>query len=135
LTEHAAASLVQAKLEPTGKRPATMEQAAAEDAAADGRQLQAAVRDVHRPSLSNICSTTDQQAIGKTINAKSAALGAAGSCSEKKQQPEQFSVGPSVDLDASYVASQRLLTMAGVRLRQHTLQRSISIGKQPQQQY
>jgi hypothetical protein len=110
-----------------------MEQAAAEDAAADGRQQQAAVRDVHRPSLSNICSTTDQQAIGKTINAKSAALGAAGSCSEKKQQPEQFSVGPSVD--ASYVASQRLLTMAGVRLRQHTLQRSISIGKQPQQQY
>jgi hypothetical protein len=49
----------------------------------------------------------------------------------KKQQKKQdaFSVGATADLDASYVASQRLLMMAGVKLRQHTLQRSIHLGQ------
>lgn len=110
-----------------------MEQAAAEDAAADGDQQQTAVRDVHQPNLNNIGSITDQQGVGKTSTANAAAQGSGGSVSGRKPL-QHFSVGASVDIDASYVASQRLLTMAGVILRQHTLQRNISIGKQPQQQ-
>eukprot|EP00775_Hariotina_reticulata_P011791 gene11791-11936_t len=107
----------EAKLEPTGKRPATMEQAAAEDDAADGDQQQTAVSGVHQPNLSNICSITDQQAVGKTNAANAAAQGSGGSASGRKPL-QHFSVGASVDVDASYVASQRLLTMAGRNLLQ-----------------
>lgn len=34
--------------------------------------------------------------------------------------------------DAGYMASRSLLTLAGVKLRQHTLQRCIHLGKQQQ---
>jgi hypothetical protein len=43
-------------------------------------------------------------------------------------QDKKFGVGASEDVDASYAASQRLLTLAGVKLRQHALRRSIQLG-------
>lgn len=46
----------------------------------------------------------------------------------KKTAQKKFGVGASDDVDASYAASQRLLMLAGVKLRQHTLQRSIQLG-------
>lgn len=43
-------------------------------------------------------------------------------------QDKKFGVGASEDVDASYAASQRLLTLAGVKLRQHALKRNIQLG-------
>jgi hypothetical protein len=120
---------VQAKLEPTGKRPGTMEEAAAEEAAADALE--------EAGSASG--SSSSRQGCGHSGCGSSTACGVDAAVSAADQQcakqPKQqkgkqaFSVGATADLDASYVASQRLLMMAGVKLRQHTLQRSIFLGQ------
>jgi hypothetical protein len=114
---------LQAKLEPTGKRPGTMEAAAAEEAAADAL--------MEAEASSSGSSSRGCGHSGCAGDAGASADQQQRSKQQTKQQKKQeaFSVGATADLDASYVASQRLLMMAGVKLRQHTLQRSIHLGQ------
>jgi predicted porin len=103
-----------------------MEEAAAEEAAADALE-EAELSS----SSSNGCG---HSGCGSAVCAGDAGAHAdqqQRSKQQTKQQKKQeaFSVGATADLDASYVASQRLLMMAGVKLRQHTLQRSIHLGQ------
>lgn len=113
-----------------------MEEAAAEEAAADALEE----ADAGRGSGSSSHCCGDSGCGSSTACGMDAAVSAADQqCStqpssgyqQAKQQKKKqaFSVGATADLDASYVASQRLLMMAGVKLRQHTLQRSIHLGQ------
>jgi hypothetical protein len=113
-----------------------MEAAAAEEAAADA--LEEATTGSSSSSSSQGCGhsgCSSSMACGADAAAnisdqqclKQPGRGSEQAKSQKKKQA--FSVGATADLDASYVASQRLLMMAGVKLRQHTLQRSIHLGQ------
>lgn len=158
----------QAKLEPTGKRPGIMEEAAAIDALEDAAVAAAAgaegvvegtlvesssscCGDAGGSSSRNGCEHCSCGATGAAHEslrdtaapaggaADQARPGHANVCSKgpqnlaskqlRQQQPAGFSVGASADIDASYIASQRLLLMAGVKLRQHTLQGCIRLGQ------
>lgn len=130
----------QAKLEPTGQRPATMERAAEADAAAD--RLEEAVAAAEQASSRGSSSTSAQ---GSCVDCPGCSASEQPSTSRGghgQQQPvaglqtqlphsaqqQKFGVGASDDVDASYAASQRLLMLSGVKLRQHRLQRSIQLG-------
>lgn len=123
--------VMQAKLEPTGRRPATMERAAEADAAVDRleeEQAAAATGCQHchaaacngSQAESSGCGSSSADAQSERTQQQATAAAAA--------QKKKFGVGASDDVDASYAASQRLLTLAGVKLRQHRLQRSIYLG-------
>lgn len=124
----------EAKLEPTGQRPATMERAAAADAAVDQLEEAAAAAAVNGGSSGSTCVGCGCQASPGPVQQTQALevqhqahgvppAGAAAAAGGKK-----FGVGASDDVDASYAASQRLLMLAGVKLRQHRLQRSVQLG-------
>lgn len=136
---------LQAKLEPTGQRPATMERAAAADEAADLLEATAAAaqatagHDQAAASSSKACaccaaecatSTSGRQTAGPSNGQQHPGQQphAPGSQSAASVQGKKFGVWASEDADASYAASQRLLTLAGVKLRQHALKRSIQLG-------
>jgi len=115
-----------------------MERAAAADAAADRlaeAEQELAAAAVAGPEDSNGSNTCTGEGSHQTPEAMSArdglrpdAVVAEVQSGVKKTAQKKFGVGASDDVDASYAASQRLLMLAGVKLRQHTLQRSIQLG-------
>lgn len=149
ITEWIAPACMQAKLEPTGQRPATMERAAAADAAADCLAEAGGVAGSShcRSCCCNGGSSSESGGDGSGSQGHNVATpatptpddvefclrqpqqpGQSAMPSRQQQQKKKFGVGASEDVDASYAASQRLLMLAGVTLRQHTLQRSIRLG-------
>jgi hypothetical protein len=114
-----------------------MERAAAADAAVDQLEEAAAAAAAAangNSSSSSTCVGCDCQAGPGAVQQTQALevqqqaqgvppAGAAAAAGGKK-----FGVGASDDVDASYAASQRLLMLAGVKLRQHRLQRSVQLG-------
>jgi hypothetical protein len=99
-----------------------MEEAAAEEAAADAL-MEAEL------SGSSSCQGCGHSGCAGDAGASADQQQRLKQQTKQQKKQEAFSVGATADLDASYVASQRLLMMAGVKLRQHTLQRSIHLGQ------
>lgn len=92
-----------------------MEQAAAADTAEDDDTPAATCSSTNCQDCNHSHDHSAEVQQGQAVNGDS----------HKREQ--KFSVGASSDVDASYVASQRLLTMAGVRLRQHALKRTVQL--------
>lgn len=99
-----------------------MEQAAAADTAEDDEAAAAAAAPTNGEDSS--CSYTYSSTANHSCKNRTQ-----GSMKQRHDHTPQkeFSVGASSDLDASYIASQRMLTLAGVKLRQHTLQRTVQL--------
>jgi hypothetical protein len=110
----------QAKLEPTGRRPGTMEQAAAADCQEDEQQQQQRGA-AGASGSSDHAPPKHEQQVGRQQRT------ASGASSSSSSRGGGATKGGGV-LDDSYAASQRLLTLAGVNVRQHTLRHTVCLG-------